>query len=183
MSKSKRNFITLNELLKSYDGNTIRFFLSSYHYRKPINFTEENLLNSKKSLTYLLNTYFSETDEIKEVSKAELMIFLNNFKKEMNNDFNTSNALSVIYDFSKWINSGNYNSEVKTEFLKILNIFGIYPKEKEEKFPEEVLDLLNKRSKAKESKDYNLADNLRKEISKLGYKVIDKKESSFLEKK
>ncbi|RSI10592.1 cysteine--tRNA ligase [Streptococcus sanguinis] len=172
MSKSLGNFVTLRDLLSEYDGDVIRFFLSAQHYRKPINFSVNLLHEYEKKLKYLKNTYrqtFSSSIIINELNK-----YIADFNREMEADFNAANALTVIFEFAHWINSGNYNDIVKEEFKKMMHIFGV--ELSDTILSEEVTKLIERRNIAKKEKNYILADQLRDKLGEMGIKVIDTSE-------
>ena len=92
--------------LRTVDGQVLRFFLATQQYRKPINFTEKAIHDAEVNLKYLKNTHSLPLTE--EVSQAELQAYLDAFQAAMDDDFNTANGVTVLFDMAKWINSGNY---------------------------------------------------------------------------
>lgn len=172
MSKSLGNFVTVHDLLESVDGQILRFFLSTQHYRKPINFTEKALHDAKANLKYLKNTYLLPVKE--DVDTTDLAQFVADFEAAMDDDFNTANGITVIFELAKWINSGHYSEEVKETFAQLLSIFGIV-------FEEEVLDsdieaLIEKRQLARQNRDFATADKIRDELAEKGIKLLDTKD-------
>ena len=172
MSKSLGNFVTVHDLLESVDGQILRFFLSTQHYRKPINFTEKALHDAKANLKYLKNTYLFPVKE--DVDTTDLAQFVADFEAAMDDDFNTANGITVIFELAKWINSGHYSEEVKETFAQLLSIFGIV-------FEEEVLDsdieaLIEKRQLARQNRDFATADKIRDELAEKGIKLLDTKD-------
>ena len=172
MSKSLGNFVTVHDLLESVDGQILRFFLSTQHYRKPINFTEKALHDAKANLKYLKNTYLLPVKE--DVDTTGLAQFVADFEAAMDDDFNTANGITVIFELAKWINSGHYSEEVKETFAQLLSIFGIV-------FEEEVLDsdieaLIEKRQLARQNRDLATADKIRDELAEKGIKLLDTKD-------
>ncbi|MGF0047494.1 cysteine--tRNA ligase [Streptococcus hyointestinalis] len=171
MSKSLGNFVTVHDLLENVDGQILRFFLSTQHYRKPINFTEKALHDAKANLKYLKNTYLLPVKE--DVDTTDLAQFVADFEAAMDDDFNTANGITVIFELAKWINSGHYSEEVKETFAQLLSIFGIV-------FEEEVLDsdieaLIEKRQLARQNRDFATADKIRDELAEKGIKLLDTK--------
>ena len=131
MSKSLGNFVTAHDLLEKIDGQVLRFFLATQHYRRPLNYTEKAIHDAETNLKYLKNTYTQPfTDQVEEDRWQQLVA---DFVQAMDDDFNTANGLTVVFDMAKWINSGNYDADIKAEFAQILSVFGIV-------FQEEVLD-------------------------------------------
>ena len=172
MSKSLGNFITVHDALKTIDGQVLRFFFATQHYRKPINFTEKAVHDAEVNLKYLKNTCgrpFTGT-----VNLTELQVFLDKFTAAMDEDFNAANGITVVPELAKWINSGHYSQEVKTAFAELLQVFGIV-------FTAEVLDadieaLIEQRQAARVAKDFATADKIRDELAAKGIKLLDTKD-------
>lgn len=172
MSKSLGNFITVHDMLKSVDGQVIRFFLATQQYRKPVNFTEKAVHDAEVNLKYLKNTFNLPIQE--NANDEELEQFVKAFQGAMDDDFNTANGITVIFEMAKWINSGHYASRVKETFAELLEIFGIV-------FQEEVLDadiesLIEQRQEARANRDFATADRIRDELAKQGIKLLDTKD-------
>lgn len=172
MSKSLGNFITVHDALKTLDGQVLRFYFATHHYRKPINFTEKGIEDATRNLKYLKNTY--EQPFVGEVTDEDLQGFLDNFTKAMDEDFNAANGITEVFEFAKWINSGHYTVEVKEAFARMLAVFGVT-------FQEEILDsaieqLIQERQKAREQKDFAKADQIRDELAHQGIKLLDTKD-------
>ena len=118
MSKSLKNFVTIDDLLKNYDFNTIRLFILTNHYRMPVEFNTESLDSAKagaKRLTNTINNVINKygdilTSDIDEASKE-------NFVSAMNDDFNTSKALSVLFDLAGKTNTAVDNSNKNEAIL------------------------------------------------------------------
>ncbi|MGT2907759.1 cysteine--tRNA ligase [Streptococcus dentiloxodontae] len=174
MSKSLGNFVTVHDLLKTVDGQVLRFFLATQHYRKPINFTEKAIHDAEVNLKYLKNTYTLPVPVGQTADAARLAQFVDAFKEAMDDDFNAANGITVVFDMAKWINSGNYNQTVKETFAKMLAVFGIV-------FEEEVLDedverLIAKRQEARANRDFAKADAIRDQLAEQGIKLLDTKD-------
>ena len=172
MSKSLGNFVTVHDMLQTVDGQVLRFFLATQQYRKPINFTEKAIHDAEVNLKYLKNTHSLPLTD--QVNQAELQTYLDAFQEAMDDDFNTANGVTVLFDMAKWINSGNYDQTVKDDFEKMLQVFGIV-------FEEEVLDediekLIEERQAARANKDFATADRIRDELAAQGIKLLDTKE-------
>lgn len=123
MSKSLGNFITVHDALKTIDGQVLRFFFATQHYRKPINFTEKAVRDAETNLKYLKNTY--EQPFTGTVDAQELQDFKDKFVAVMDEDFNAANGITVVFEMAKWINSGNYDAAVKEALASMLEVFGI----------------------------------------------------------
>ena len=172
MSKSLGNFITVHDALKTIDGQVLRFFFATQHYRKPINFTEKAVRDAETNLKYLKNTY--EQPFTGTVDAQELQAFKDKFVAAMDEDFNAANGITVVFEMAKWINSGNYDASVKQALADMLEVFGIV-------FVEEVLDadieaLIQKRQEARANRDFATADQIRDQLAAQGIKLLDTKD-------
>ncbi len=193
MSKSLRNFFTIKDVLKKYDKNTIRFMFISSHYRKPLDFSEETIEQAKNSLQKLnefmlkLNSYKSKSKDYEKlpplIKKTEI-----DFEKAMDNDFETHNAITAIFNFTKVINkliseeklSEKDAKKIKEFMLRIDKVFCVL--EEEITIPKEVKELVEKREIVRKNKDFKSADQLREKIKSLGYYIDDTKEGSIIKK-
>lgn len=196
MSKSKGNFFTVRDIAKEVPYDVIRFFILCGHYRAPINFSRESVESSKKSLdrikncvknlNHLINNTLIEKtiDEEKNCNILEnIKKYKENFEQEMDNDFNTSNAITCIFEIVRLINS-NVSESSSKEFLQTLldeimslcNVLGIlYETEQEGNNidEKEIEELIAKRQEAKKNKDYKLADEIRDSLKERGIILRD----------
>ncbi|MBJ8350252.1 cysteine--tRNA ligase [Streptococcus zalophi] len=174
MSKSLGNFVTVHDMLKTVDGQVLRFFLATQHYRKPINFTEKAIHDADVNLKYLKNAYSQSFKET--VDEKRLNDFVSQFTTAMDDDFNAANGITVIFELAKWINSGNYNQAVKTVFSDLLAVFGIFFDDEEDILDEAIEKLIEERQQARENRDFATADRIRDDLAKKGIKLLDTKD-------
>ena len=189
MSKSLGNFITLHDILKKYEGNILRFFMLTSHYRKPINFSYENIEIAKKTLSSIEDTlYRYESISNTQNSNKEILKLIDKFnakfKESLDEDLNTPAAISSIHDHIKDINKLILNNEyielknvVDNLRDKLVNILGVeLNMVKNNKIEEQLIDLLYRiREDARSNKNYELSDFIRDELFKIGIKTSDRK--------
>lgn len=187
MSKSLGNFFTTREILERYSSNCLRFFLISSHYRSELCFSEDQLVWAEKSLERIYNAYnllIQSSNEIlcDEICKRdEILNFKNKFINKMDDDFNTSDAISVIFDFIKFINVfiNNFSKDdlilCKNILEELLGILGIFFEEnREEKLlSDELRNKILRRYEFKKNKDFVSADLIRDELLKEGIALED----------
>ena len=174
ISKSKGGLYTLSELEeKGYSSADYRYFCLLAHYRKPLQFSFENLDAAKKSLSRIKNKIL----EIKKQShRAENLTeqYENEFLKALNDDLNTPLAIQVL---QKALDDFEFDPKAKLKFIeKTDKALGLnLSKTKEEKIsiPKEIKDILNQRELAREAKDFTQADILRNIIKEKGYAIED----------
>jgi cysteinyl-tRNA synthetase len=193
MSKSEGNFFTVRDVADKYGYDAIRFFLISAHYRNPINYTANLIESAKTSLARLSNcrsnlktaiqtadnTIPSSPENTAIVSKAR-----EDFIKAMDDDFNTADALAVLFELTTAVNiitsTGNTGkadlenlAAVYDEISGVLGILQNAQNAESDAIPAEILKLSEERTAAKKAKDFALADELREKIGKLGYTIED----------
>jgi len=179
MSKSKGNFFTVRDILSEYSGEVIRFFLLSGHYRSPINFSPElvkqaqngleRMYNAKATLEHLISMGSGSLSEEENEALAETDQFRDRFIAAMDDDLNTADAISVIFELISWINHRIKNS-VSREFakrcLKILlelaGVLGILEDKSDDDIcDEEINKLIEERQEARANRDFQRADEIR----------------------
>jgi cysteinyl-tRNA synthetase len=181
MSKSLGNFVLVHDIIKEHDPSVIRFFMLSVHYRNPINFSE-SLLESAKNGLDRIKTTISNLEHRKQASTdlansdeewiGKISQLKEKFFEEMDDDFNTANAISVLFDLSKegnlYLQERNTTSTVIDAFLEafndLLTILGVIVEEDNELLDEEIEELIQKRIEARKNKDFALADQIRDEL-------------------
>jgi cysteinyl-tRNA synthetase len=186
MSKSLDNFFTIREVLKNYDGETLRYFIMSSHYRSPLNFSDENLDNAKSALTRLYNSIrgLNTTDAaMKQVSMR--FDFEKRFNAALDDDFNTPIAISVLFEIAKTINTEkkidlDLARALSQLLIKLGNYIGILKNNSEEYLKQgvkisdkEIDDKIKQRNDARINKDFSLSDQIRNELADMGIILED----------
>lgn len=196
MSKSKGNFFTVRDISKQYDLEIVRFFMLSAHYRNPVNFSDEMLNQAKAGLERLYNakekleftiSNLSESsikDEEKELI-GELESYKTKFINAMEDDLNTADAVSAIFELSKFINT-NVNETSSVEFAKmcldkfneLTGVLNIVNKKNDDILDKDIEELIQKRADAKKNKDFKLADDIRQELLDKGIVLEDTRQGT-----
>ncbi|WP_438478230.1 cysteine--tRNA ligase [Streptococcus pluranimalium] len=174
MSKSLGNFVTVHDMLETVDGQVLRFFLATQQYRKPVNFNEKAIHDAEINLKYLKNAYQQPVQET--VDSDDFDSFKSQFVAAMDDDFNTANGITVLFDLAKWINSGHYTAIIKEEFAAMLAVFGIVFQDQEEVLDTAIEALLEERQEARANKDFARADAIRDQLAEQGIKLLDTKD-------
>jgi len=187
MSKSLNNFFLVRDAAKKYGYEPLRFMLLSAHYRSQMNYTNEVLESSAKSVERLRNcvTLMNNYSGGKiAANKAEQ--YKKRFISEMDDDFNTADALAVLFelvrDINTAVNAGEDISEYRKVFGEINGVLGLLYAE-EEAIPEEITALAEKRRAAKSVKDFVSADKIREEINALGYVIEETRQGVVIKRK
>lgn len=190
MSKSLNNFYTINEVLEKYDGQVLRYFMLSSTYHGPINFTWEALEASKQALERIRGAYNSliekNSNQINKESNNEFISKLvdikSNFEEVMDNDFNTADAITQLFELTKLCNL-SINTINSDDILKAIELYDIIAEVlgfkllvKKEILDEEIQKLIEERTKAKKDKNFKLADEIRDKLLKLGIVLEDTRE-------
>ncbi|WP_010652125.1 cysteine--tRNA ligase [Oceanobacillus massiliensis] len=178
MSKSLGNFVLTRDLVAHHDPQVLRFFMLSVHYRNPINFTEELLESAKNSYDRIKTAYHNlehrKQSSMDLINDTDVWIPLidglkNRFEAEMDDDFNTANAISVLFDLSKeanvYLQSKQTSAAVIDHFQKtimtLLQVLGINLAETEELLDETIEALIVERNEARKNRDFARADEIR----------------------
>lgn len=182
MSKSLGNFFALKDILAKYEPMAVRLFLLSTHYRSPIDFTDEQLTSSQTALESIKNSLFDYDFILKrqapnaDFSQAMQDMALR-FEAEMEDDFNTAGALSIIFEMVKFSNQnikhGQIDANVPEKIKTLLKVLGIEIRKKDDKIDDDIKKLIKEREAARKNKDFTAADRIRKELEKKGVKLED----------
>jgi len=195
MSKSLGNSFYLKDALKAYDGEILRFYLLSTHYRQDLAFNEDDLLASKKRLDKL---YRLKKRIFGQNKKAQDRVFEKELLEALSDDLNISKALAIMDAFIAKANEGlDKNPKDKAlkakiasniEFLaKVLGIgtkdaFSYFQLGIDEKTKAKIEELITKRSEAKRQKDFATADAIRQELQSMGILIMDTPQGTLWEK-
>jgi len=180
MSKSLNNFFTLQDILRLHSSEVLRFFMLSSHYRKPLNYSEATLkqaYNSLETLYLALREFNFSSDQHDEGYVAR-------FKEVMNDDFNTPEALAVLFELARDINTKKsvdfHAAEILASTLRYLaSSLGLLTVTPEKFFQGDYLDvavieeLLEKRKMARENKQWDISDQLRQQLCSMGILIED----------
>lgn len=194
MSKSLGNFFTVRDISKKYDLQVLRFFMLSAHYRSPLNFSAElmeaakngleRILTCAQNLQYRLeHTVNSHMTEEESRLYEQAVAYVNRFDEVMDDDFNTADAISVIFELVKFINSNTGEESSKAylqnlyEELKMLtDICGLIIEPKQELLDADIEKLIRERQDARKQKNFARADEIRNELLEKGIVLEDTRE-------
>ncbi|MBK7354051.1 MAG: cysteine--tRNA ligase [Nitrosomonas sp.] len=184
MSKSLGNFFTVREILKKFQAEVIRFFILRAHYRSPLNYSLEQLISAKNALDRLYTALKGyETVSVSEINWNNP--HAQSFKMAMNDDFNTPEAIAILFNLASEINKSQKPQEAS--LLKSLaNTLGLLQQEpqkylrqslatnKEQGFSESEINLLiSQRLEAKKNRDFKQADQIRSSFAEAGIILED----------
>lgn len=185
MSKSLHNVYTLDDLEKrGIEPLAYRYFTYTSHYRNKLNFTWDGIKSCQVSLDRLRELVNSHKDLNNNVDDEVLKDFENRFIEAINDDLNMPVAISIVWELAKYSVKSNkiYELIMKFDSILSLDLNKVKKDNKSVEVPNEILELLEQRKKARESKDYALSDALRDKIKEKGYIVKDTKEGQEIEK-
>ena len=189
MSKSANNFFTVREIAKEHSYEPIRYLMISSHYRSPINYSEEILAQCEAAITRLYNfknnlKFALEKADVKsDVCSFDFDHYKKKFINAMDDDLNTADAIGVVFEFIKEVNtqvlsSSEYSREtiqkITALFEEFTNVLGLmYEKGNSSPIEEEIKKLISDREQARKEKNWKLADEIRDELSRKGVVIED----------
>ena len=193
MSKSAGNFFTVREIGEKYPLQVIRFFMLSAHYRTPLNFSDTLVESAKTGLDRILTAIDlcremaakEETGSLSDAEKehfAKVEALVKKFEDAMEDDFNTADAVSAIFEIVRESNSTvkDFNADYAKKVLKVLEdlcgVLGIETTKEEEILDEEIEKLIEERQAARKNKDFARADEIRDQLLEQGIVLKDTRE-------
>ena len=180
MSKSAGAILTVTKLKEEgYDPLAYRFMCLNSHYRKQLVFSYEALKKDQDTLNKL-KSKIQDIEPSGEYSGNDFKKYDDMFKEALSNDLNTSNALTILYDVLKSDISNNTKLKLIESFDKVLSLDLLKKNKVSNEIEEKALKLLEERNKYKQEKNYEKADEIRKEIESLGASIKDTREGSKL---
>ncbi|MGP4072840.1 cysteine--tRNA ligase [Piscibacillus sp. B03] len=189
MSKSLGNFILVHELVEKHDPNVVRFFMLSVHYRNPINFNDELLAEAKNSFDRIKTAYqnlqhrktasLNLTEDNNEW-KTKLQDLKQRFIDEMDDDFNTANAISVLFELAKEANIYTQQDQTSTTIIdlftemfdELTTVLG-FSLEESELLDDQIEALIEERIQARKDRNFSRADEIRDELKEKGIILED----------
>ena len=194
MSKSLGNFFTVREIGEKYDLQVLRFFMLSAHYRSPLNFSAEIMESSRNALERILTA----AERLKELEQSaagekllegeqeklqEMKAFREKFEEAMEDDLNTADAISAVFELVKFANteavpegSREFAAALGKELSELCGILGLKTERKAEVLDQEIEEMIRQRQEARKAKDFARADAIRNELLEKGIILEDTRE-------
>lgn len=194
MSKSVGNFFTVREISEKYDLQVLRFFMLSAHYRSPLNFSADLMEASKNGLDRILTAVERLNDAIPKAAEggiseeekgylSQMEELVKKYEDAMEDDFNTADAISAVFELVKLSNSTTkagstkeYLSTMKSEIARLCDVLGIITDRKAEILDSEIEEMIAARQQARKDKNFALADQIRGQLLDKGIVLEDTRE-------
>lgn len=192
MSKSLGNFFTVREISEKYDLGLVRFFLLSTHYRNPVNFSDtvldqakaglDRLTNSRERAEFILSNLSDSNAREDKLLFEAADSYKEKFIQAMDDDLNTADAISAIFELAKFMNtnitdysSKEFVSKCISLFNELTGVLNIAQKSEDvnDELTAKVEELIARRAEAKKNKDFALADKIRDELTEMGISIED----------
>ena len=189
MSKSLHNFITVHDIIKTVDPQVLRFFMATTQYRRPIQYSEDNLTDAKNNLEHIQTAYDNLTYRQQDAAAGDdalvtqqLAEFTGRFTTAMDDDINVQNGIAVVYELVKAANTYAQQAAVKQGTLQaykdklaqLLSIFGIKLVAHDNHIDDEQIKaLIEERNQARKNKDFARSDQIRDELKQQGIILED----------
>lgn len=189
MSKSLHNFITVHDIIKQVDPQVLRFFMATTQYRRPIQYSKDNLIDAKNNLDHIQTAFDNLTYRQKDAQEgddAEVAKKLAEFKQAyieaMDDDINVQNGITVVYELVKYANIYAQQKTVKSDTLtaikdlivSLVSVFGVKLNSSNNELNDEhIQELIDERNEARKNKDFARSDQIRDDLKKQGIILED----------
>ena len=189
MSKSLHNFITVHDIIKQVDPQVLRFFMATTQYRRPIQYSKDNLIDAKNNLDHIQTAFDNLTYRQKDAQEgddAEVAKKLGEFKQAyieaMDDDINVQNGITVVYELVKYANIYAQQKTVKSDTLtaikdlivSLVSVFGVKLNSSNNELNDEhIQELIDERNEARKNKDFARSDQIRDDLKKQGIILED----------
>ncbi|MBB1062904.1 cysteine--tRNA ligase [Limosilactobacillus fastidiosus] len=189
MSKSLHNFITVHDIIKEVDPQVLRFFMATTQYRRPIQYSKDNLIDAKNNLDHIQTAFDNLTYRQKDAEAGtdaavsqKLVEFKQKFIDAMDDDINVQNGITVVYELIKYANVYSQQEAVKADELdemknliaELVSIFGVkLVSMNNELNDEHIQSLIEERNEARKNKDFARSDQIRDELKEQGIILED----------
>lgn len=190
MSKSKGNFFTVRDILASYSGEVMRFFLLSGHYRNPINFSDTlmeqaknglaRMQNAKANLKYLMETGTDTMSDMEKDTVESFDQYRQEFINSMEDDLNTADAITAVFELITAINttvkdgaSKEFAKKASDMLTELTSVLGLLQEEEDDSIDSEIQALVDERQEARKNKNFARADEIRDILKAKGIVLKD----------